>query len=47
MLTNNTRRKPEQRDRANPRADNAFGHIVEMTAPGGDHAAARFTWDLL
>ncbi len=47
MLTNNTRRKPEQRDAANPRADNAFGHIVEMTAPDGDHTAARFRWDLL
>jgi secreted PhoX family phosphatase len=47
MLTNNTQRKPEQRGGANPRADNAFGHIVEMTAPGGDHAASRFRWDVL
>jgi secreted PhoX family phosphatase len=47
MLTNNAQRKPEQRNAANPRADNAFGHIVEMTAPDKDHAAARFTWDLL
>jgi secreted PhoX family phosphatase len=47
MLTNNAQRKPEQRNAANPRADNAFGHIVEMTAPDKDHAAARFSWDLL
>lgn len=47
MLTNNAARKPEQRNAANPRADNAFGHIVEMTAPNRDHAASRFRWDLL
>ena len=47
ILTNNTRRKPEQVDAANPRPDNAFGHIIEMTAPNGDHAATRFTWEIL
>ncbi|HEV7253041.1 MAG TPA: PhoX family phosphatase [Mesorhizobium sp.] len=47
MLTNNTRRKPEQVDPANPRPDNKFGHIVEMKAPDGDHAATEFTWDIL
>jgi secreted PhoX family phosphatase len=47
MLTNNTRRKPEQVDAANPRAENAFGHIVEMTPPNGDHAAPTFAWDIL
>ena len=39
MLTNNNKRKPEQVDAANPRAENKFGHIVEMTPPDGDHAA--------
>ena len=39
MLTNNNRRKPEQVDAANPRPENLFGHIVEMTPPDGDHAA--------
>lgn len=47
ILTNNTRRKPEQVEPANPRAGNAFGHIIEMTAPQGDHAAERFRWDML
>jgi hypothetical protein len=46
-LTFNERRKPEQADAANPRADNRFGHIIEMTPPDGDHAAARFTWNIL
>jgi hypothetical protein len=47
MLTNNTRRKPDQADAANPRARNAFGHIIEMTAPDGDHAAPGYTWEIL
>jgi secreted PhoX family phosphatase len=47
ILTNNTRRKAEQVDAANPRADNRFGHIIEMVPPGGDHAATRFAWEIL
>jgi len=47
MLTNNTRRKAEQVDAANPRAENAFGHIVEMVPGNGDHAGDAFTWDIL
>jgi secreted PhoX family phosphatase len=47
ILTNNTRRKPDQVDAANPRADNKFGHIIEMTPPDGDHAATRFAWEIL
>ena len=47
MLTNNTRRKDDQVDRANPRANNAFGHIVEMMPQDDDHAAATFTWEVL
>jgi len=47
LLTNNERRRPEQLDKANPRAANEFGHIVEMTAPGGDHGAGTFAWDIL
>jgi len=47
LLTNNVRRKSDQVDTANPRPDNAFGHIIEMTPPEGDHAADSFAWDIL
>ncbi|MFO1070648.1 MAG: PhoX family phosphatase [Geminicoccaceae bacterium] len=47
MLTNNTRRKADQVDAANPRPENAFGHIIEMIPPDGDHAATRAAWDIL
>jgi secreted PhoX family phosphatase len=47
MLTNNTQRKAEQVDAANPRGPNVFGHIVEMTPDGGDHTATGFTWEIL
>jgi len=47
LLTNNAQRRPEQVDKANPRPVNDFGHIIEMTAPDGDHAAETFTWDIL
>src|SRR6185295_18676669 len=47
MLTNNNRRKDDQVDTANPRANNAFGHIIEMMPDGGDHAAKGFRWEVL
>ncbi len=47
MLTNNTSRKADQVDAANPRANNAFGHIIEMTPADDDHAATAFRWDIL
>lgn len=47
MLTNNTRRKEDQVDAANPRAENAFGHIIEIAEADGDFAATRGTWEVL
>jgi uncharacterized protein len=47
MLTNNNQRTKAQIDAANPREANEFGHIVELTAPAGDHGAASFRWDIL
>ncbi|SFZ81470.1 hypothetical protein SAMN02983003_0518 [Devosia enhydra] len=47
MLTNNTRRTAEQIHAANPRASNAFGHIIEIAEEGGDFAATKGTWEVL
>ena len=47
MLTNNSRRKAEQVDAANPRAESNFGHIIEISEDGGNHSATRGTWDIL
>jgi uncharacterized protein len=47
MLTNNTRRTPEQVNAANPRADSSFGHIIEIKEADGNHAATKGTWSIL
>lgn len=47
MLTNNTRRKPDQINAANPRPDSSFGHIIEIKEADGDHAADTGTWSIL
>jgi secreted PhoX family phosphatase len=47
MLTNNTKRTVEQEDAANPRAENAFGHIIEIAEADGDFAATTGTWEVL
>jgi secreted PhoX family phosphatase len=47
MLTNNTKRKADAVDAANPRAENAFGHIIEIAEDGGDFAATRGKWEVL
>lgn len=47
MLTNNSRRKADQIDAANPRASNEWGQVLEMVVNNGDHAAVRCQWSLL
>lgn len=47
MLTNNSRRMPEQVDKINDRAGNLWGQVLEMTPAGNDHAATAFTWEVL
>jgi len=45
-LTNNSKRTSDQRDAANPRAKNVYGHILKLAAPDGNHAADTFTWEI-
>lgn len=47
MLTNNSKRKADQVDAANPRAENAFGNIIEIAEDGGDFAATKGKWEIL
>ncbi|MEM9576612.1 MAG: PhoX family phosphatase [Pseudomonadota bacterium] len=47
MLTNNTRRKADEVDAANPRAKNAFGHIIEIKEADENHSATTGTWSIL
>ncbi|HVF63700.1 MAG TPA: PhoX family phosphatase [Casimicrobiaceae bacterium] len=48
VLTYNESRKPDQVDAANPRANNRFGHIIEIVPPlvngKPDHAATECDW---
>jgi hypothetical protein len=50
VMTKNDKRKPEQVDAMNPRPDNKWGHIIELTPPTKDgkvdHAATTFAWDM-
>jgi secreted PhoX family phosphatase len=48
-LSNNTARGRDKRpgpDAANPRAANAFGHLIRWREDGDDVAATRFRWDI-
>lgn len=47
MLTNNERRKAGDVNAANPRPENEFGHIIEMSPPDGDHSAKTYKWEML
>lgn len=46
-LTNNSKRKAGQEDAANPRAENAFGHIIEISETDGDFASTKSKWEIL
>jgi secreted PhoX family phosphatase len=49
VLTNNSRRKQDQVNLANPRAGNHWGHIVELVPPrvdgAPDHGATECDWE--
>lgn len=47
MLTNNSRRKPEDVNAANPRPKSSFGHIIEIKEAEGNHSATSGTWSIL
>ncbi|PYE86674.1 PhoX family protein [Phyllobacterium leguminum] len=47
MLTNNTRRTADNLDAANPRSENAFGHIIEISEPDGDFTSKTSRWEIL
>ncbi|MGC4026040.1 MAG: PhoX family phosphatase [Mesorhizobium sp.] len=47
MLSNNSKRGADQVDAANPRAKNAFGHIIEIAEDGGDFTATQGRWEVL
>ncbi|MBI2371179.1 MAG: PhoX family phosphatase [Deltaproteobacteria bacterium] len=46
VMTNNIARGADQVDRANPRPDNRFGHIIELSEEAGEHTATRFRWGI-
>jgi secreted PhoX family phosphatase len=33
-------------NKANPRSNNRFGHIIELAEEDGDHTATRFSWEV-
>ena len=47
MLTNNSERTADQVDAANPRAENLFGHVIEIIEPEGDFAALQSRWEIV
>ncbi|MBZ9602565.1 PhoX family protein [Phyllobacterium chamaecytisi] len=47
MLTNNKARDAANVNPANPRANNAFGHIIEIAEEDGNFAATKGKWEIL
>lgn len=46
MLTNNSDRKADDLNPANPRPHNKHGQIIEFWPENGDHSDQRFRWEL-
>jgi secreted PhoX family phosphatase len=50
VLTNNTARTADKRDKANPRANNRYGQILELIVTGegkaANHAALEHKWEM-
>jgi secreted PhoX family phosphatase len=46
VMTGNDQRTAAQLDKANPRANNKFGHIIELIEDGGEHTATTFRWEI-
>jgi uncharacterized protein len=44
MLTNNSQRPADRVDRANPRANNSHGHVIEITPRDADHGSTEGNW---
>ena len=44
-LTNNNLRDAGDENAVNPRANNTYGHVLEITEDGGDLGATTFTWE--
>jgi hypothetical protein len=55
IMTKSSKRTAETVDKANPRAENKWGHIIELIPPGSganagkdaDHSADVYQWDIL
>jgi hypothetical protein len=47
MLTNNDKRKADDLNPANPRAENKSGHIIEIIQTDGDFASTNSKWEIL
>ncbi len=45
-LTNNNRRTANEVNAANPRPENKFGHIIEISELNNDHEELVFAWDI-
>lgn len=45
-MTNNSNRKADDIDAANPRSENRWGHVIELSEQDDDSAAIAFTWDI-